>query len=206
MHRKMALVSAIAALATPPCPSVAAASDDPGGVEVQLHTDAPDVRIDRIVDGVAVPACVAPCGRVLPRDGVYVIDGPGVPRTQPFTLSASSGARTTLDVRAGSNLRHQVGVGAIAVGGVAFLGGAAALAVVGFHDLATLGEDVPRDPWPGRLTAVMLGGVPVFVVGLVLALSSSTVVTTGNGVTFSLGPSGRPRAWKLALTPRGLEF
>jgi hypothetical protein len=40
---------------------------------VELDADVPDVRIDRIVDGVPVTACVAPCGRVLPSDGVYVI-------------------------------------------------------------------------------------------------------------------------------------
>jgi hypothetical protein len=183
-----------------------ATAADPSGVEIELRANAPAVRIDRLVDGVAVPACVAPCVCVLPRDGTYVIDGPGVRPTKPFMLAPNRYARTTLDVRAGSNLRFGAGVGATAAGALAFLGGSVAMVVVGFHDLATRPDDAPPDPWMRRLLVTSLVGIPVILTGVVLVLTSPTRVTTSNDVSFSLHSPQRIRARRLVLTPRGLEF
>jgi hypothetical protein len=198
-------LSAIAALAgLAALPSAAAASD--AAVDVELHADSPVVRLDRIVDGVAVPACFAPCRLALPRDGVYVIGGPGVQPTKPFTLSGDVYGHTTLEVRAGSSLRFQIGMAATTIGAIAFLGGEVSAAVIGFHDLATRPDDAPREPWPSRLAIVGLAGIPVLITGVILVLTSPTRVTTSNGVRFSLRLPGRIHAAAIALTPRGLEF
>lgn len=173
-------------------------------VEIVLRADAPGVHIDRFVDGAAVPICVAPCNRVLPRDGVYVISGPGLPPTRPFTLNGST--QTTLAVRIGSSVRRDVGLGVLSTGMVALLGGGLATAVIGIHDLATRPDDAPGDPWAGRLAYVSLAGIPMIVTGAILMLTSPTRVTTSDGVTFTLGPSESKHAWSVALTPRGLQF
>ena len=88
----------------PPSPTAAPRPGEvPEGVFVELRADAPGVRIDRYVgdDSARIAVCSAPCRRVLPRDGRYVIDGVGIRTTSRFSLPEDQ-RQLILDVKAGS--------------------------------------------------------------------------------------------------------
>src|SRR4029077_1973154 len=66
----------------------------PGGrlVYVELRSDDPRTRIDRVVGGARVPACFAPCQKMLETNSLYVIEGDGICATSQFMLLGDRGA------------------------------------------------------------------------------------------------------------------
>jgi hypothetical protein len=194
--------SATAVVVAPPDPTVAARPGETReGVFVELRADAPGVRIDRYVRGGAmITVCSTPCRRVLPRDGLYVIDGAGIRTTSRFSLPDYR-RQLILDVKAGSAAQN-VGGGVLIVGGVLAL----------FFDLLSgPGPDAPVESnassiGDGTRVALLIGGALAVTLGTYLTLTSKTTVTSSSGTTFTrAGATRRPRA-TIAVTPRGLEF
>lgn len=96
----------------------------PRGPRVFLTSDDPNPRLQQLSRVKWEDVCLTPCGvRVDPR-GLYRIGGGTVRRTEPFRLRQSSGD-VIIDVEAGSNVKHFVGLG-LMIGGVVSLGYAAA--------------------------------------------------------------------------------
>jgi hypothetical protein len=175
----------------------------PGGVYVELRTNTPGVRIDRVVDGVAFPVCFAPCRQVLPRNNVYVIDGVGIRATSQFMLPDDR-QQVTLDLQAGSSATRGLGI-ALLVGGVVTLyGGLLLSASTNTYDPST-GTTTPSNS--SRGAAVLGIGLAAAAIGFFLTLNSHSTVVSSTGVTFSRAdpPSARKRP-AVALTARGLEF
>jgi hypothetical protein len=183
---------------------------DPGGVYVEVRTTTPNVRIDRIVDGVAVPVCFAPCNRMLPRAGLYVIDGQGIQATRDRFVLPRDRQQLVLDVQGGSSVLHGIGA-ATAVTGLVTAGlGLFAATIV---SLGSIDEEETAQQTDRRLEyralAVVGVGAAVGILGACLIDASRTKVTTSGGATLSLAPDTstiHPRRWVLALTPHGLEF
>ena len=90
----------------------------PGGVLVDVRSDAPNVRVDPVLPTGGTSACVAPCHRVLWRNVSYVVQAEGVPPTSAFVLPDST-SRVTLDVHAGSATKRTAGVALVDLAGVA---------------------------------------------------------------------------------------
>ena len=95
------------------------------------------MRIDRVIGNSRVPACYAPCGKMLDTGSVYVIEGDGVRATSQFVLPDDRD-KVTLDVQAGSSAR--------VAGGVILLGAGVASAYLGFvvWELGKISESIPR--------------------------------------------------------------
>jgi hypothetical protein len=178
----------------------------PRWVFVDLNSDDPHVRIDRVVGNSRIPACYAPCRKMLDTGSVYVIEGEGVRATSQFALPDDRD-KVSLDVRAGSSSRM--------AGGVILLAGGVGIAYLGFYvwELGKLGSidgsssSADRSVHTGE--TMMLLGLPVAILGLYLTISSHTSVTSSTGSTFTQAVPRAPRPGRrpwLALTPRGLEF
>jgi hypothetical protein len=179
-----------------------------GGVYVELRTDNPNVRIDRVVDGNYLPVCFAPCRKVLPRHDIYVITGDGVRSTSNFVLPDDR-ASVTLDVQAGSSAR-QVAGGVLMAGGIitAYVGLVVYAGGLGADRPASTTGSSSSQTNPGGMIAAGIG-VGAALVGLFLSSTSHTTVvsSTGNTFTDATPPPTPPRKRAaVALTPRGLEF
>jgi len=178
----------------------------PRWVFVDLNSDDPHVRIDRIVGNSRIPACYAPCRKMLDTGSVYVIAGDGVRATSQFALPDDRD-KVALDVRAGSSSRL--------AGGVILLAGGVGFAYLGFYvwELGKIGSidgsssSADRSAHTGE--TMMLISLPVAILGLYLTITSHTSVTSSTGSTFTQevprAPRPGHRPW-IALTPRGLEF
>jgi hypothetical protein len=180
-----------------------------GGVYVELRTDNPNVRIDRVVEGTSVgTVCFAPCRKVLPRSNAYVITGDGVHPTSSFVLPDDR-QQLTLDVHAGSSVNRTVGAAVLLVGGItAYLGlFAAEIYTLGAIDSSPSSSSSRRDASTGALLVTGLGIVGV-VTGIFLISSSRTTVVSSTGNSFSDGAPARPARHRpaVAVTARGLEF
>jgi hypothetical protein len=179
------------------------AGADPGGVYVELRADAPNVRIDRVVNGMQVAVCVAPCRRVLPRNNVYVIDGVGIRTTTQFMLPDDR-QQLTLDVKAGSAARRALGVVLLVGGGVVgYVGLVVAASRTNTYDSSTGTYRSRATSGPLAVGAI---GAAAVAVGVYLMLTSQTRVQSSSGVTFSRTDDARKKRPAIALTPRGLEF
>jgi hypothetical protein len=189
-----------------PPPSTASwGTPTPAEVYVDLRADDPHVRIDRLVGSLTTPICTAPCRRLLPRDGIYVIQGDGVPATSHFELPADR-QQVTLDVRAGSSGRRVAGGALIAVGVV--VGYIGVLAV----EASTLSNSFNNSPSAGTQgpsawsVALLGGGLVATLAGVYLCVTTHTTVVSSTGNTFTVAPSPPRKQPRVALTPRGLEF
>jgi hypothetical protein len=202
-----------APLGLPPVPPVAVPppglaahprpAEVPEGVFVELRVDAPGVRIDRYEsDGERVAVCSAPCQRVLPRDGLYVIDGPGIRTTSRFSLPEDR-RQLILDVKAGSAAQN--------VGGAFLIGGGVVTLFFALFAGLPPGPDAPVESSAstiggGTREALLVGGGLAVALGAILSLTSKTTVTSSSGATFTRARVTRgPRA-SIAVTPHGLEF
>ena len=178
----------------------------PRWVFVDVRTDDPHVRIDRVVGNNRIPACYAPCRKMLDTGSVYVIAGDGVRTTSQFMLPDDRD-KVSLDVQAGSTSRL--------AGGVILLGGGVAVAYLGFYvwELGKLGSIDSSSSNSSSAVhtgeTMMLIGLPAIILGLYLTISARTSVTSSTGSTFTQevprAPRSGHRPW-IALTPRGLEF
>jgi hypothetical protein len=176
---------------------------NPGGVYVELRSDAPNVRIDRVVDGTPVPICFAPCRQFLPRNNVYVIDGIGMRASSQFMLPDDR-PQVTLDVQAGSSSRRGAGIALLVGGVVAAYTGILLSAELNTYDPNT---GMFRNDNKDRGLVVMAVGAVAAVAGLYLTMTSQTKVMSSSGVTFSRAPDKRAaKRPTIALTTRGLEF
>lgn len=183
----------------------------PSGVYVELEADNPNTRLDRVVEGAAIPVCLAPCRRVLDRNNVYVIGGDGVRSTSHFALPDNHD-RVTLSVKAGSSSQLAGGAALIAVGG------AVGYAGLFLWELSLVSTSVANVNGNTNMTAprgnaglglgLMAVGVAVGAIGVYLALTARTTVSSSTGATFSETPPVRRKRpfFDLALTPRGIEF
>jgi hypothetical protein len=174
----------------------------PRWVLVELNSDDPRARIDRVIGTNRVPACYAPCRKMLDTGSVYVIGGDGVRATSQFVLPDDRD-KVTLDVKAGSSAQF--------AGGIILVGAGVAAAYLGFlvWELGKLSEiDSSSSSNNGVRTGetMMLVGVPAAILGLYLTVTTHTTVNSSTGATFTQEtPRPRHRPW-LALTARGLEF
>ena len=171
---------------------------------VDLEADNPNVRLDRTVGNLTVPVCLAPCRRPLPRDGIYVIQGDGVPATSRFQLPDDR-QQVTLDVHAGSSGRRIAGGTLIAAGVVAAYAGllvADASSASNIFDTSSSGGR-GTSSWP---LVLLGGGVVATLAGVYLCLTTHTTVVSSTGNTFTVAPSAPGKHPRFALTPRGLEF
>jgi hypothetical protein len=174
----------------------------PRWVLVELNSDDPRARIDRVIGTNRVPACYAPCRKMLDTGSVYVIGGDGVRATSQFVLPDDRD-KVTLDVKAGSSAQF--------AGGIILVGAGVAAAYLGFlvWELGKLSEiDSSSSSNNGVRTGetMMLVGVPAAILGLYLTVTTHTAVNSSTGATFTQEtPRPRHRPW-LALTARGLEF
>ena len=183
----------------------------PSGVYVELEADNPNTRIDRVVEGVTIPVCLAPCRRVLDRNNIYVIGGDGVRSTSHFALPDNHD-RVTLRVKAGSSSQLAGGAALIAVGG------AVGYAGLFLWELSLVSTSVANVNGNANMTAprgnaglglgLMAVGLAVGAIGVYLALTARTTVSSSTGATFSETPPVRRKRpfFDLALTPRGIEF
>jgi hypothetical protein len=174
-------------------------------IYVDLEGDNPNVRIDRLVGNLTVPVCLAPCRRPLPRDGIYVIQGDGVPATSRFQLPDDR-QQVTLDVHAGSSGRRMAGATLIVAGVVAAYAGllvADANSASSIFDTSSSGAARGSSSWP---LVLLGGGVVATLAGVYLCLKTHTTVVSSTGNTFTVVPSAPGRHPRFALTPRGLEF
>ena len=177
----------------------------PATIYVDLEADNPNVRIDRIVGNLTVPVCSAPCRRPLPRDGIYVIQGDGVPATSRFQLPDDR-QQVTLDVHAGSSGRRIAGATLIVAGVVAAYAGllvADANTANNIFDNSSSGAARGSSSWP---LVLLGGGLVATLAGVYLCLTTHTTVVSSTGNTFTLAPSAPGKHSRFALTPRGLEF
>jgi hypothetical protein len=175
----------------------------PRWVYVDLKSDEPRVRIDRVIGSEHVPACYAPCRKMLDTGSVYVIGGDGVRTTSQFVLPDDRNA-VTLDVQAGSSGRFAGGIILLAAGvAVGYLG----LLVWEAGQISGIDSSSNSSNSTVRTGETMvLIGLPAAVLGLYLTITTHTTVTSSTGSTFTLdAPSRSHRPW-IALTPRGLEF
>jgi hypothetical protein len=180
----------------------------PRWVLVELNSDDPRVRIDRVVGNNRVPACYAPCGKMLDTGSVYVIGGDGVRATSQFVLPDDRD-KVTLDVQAGSSAR--------VAGGIILLGAGIASTYLGFlvwelGKISEIDSTTTSSSSNGVRTGatMMLIGIPAAVIGLVLTITTHTTVSSSTGSTFTqetTRPGKRPwLAFTPRLTPFGLEF
>jgi hypothetical protein len=172
-------------------------------IYVEMHSDDPHARIDRVVDGSKLPACVTPCRKWLRTDEVYVIEGDGVRSTSKFQLPDDRNA-VTLDVEAGSSARLGGGAALMLGGGIV---GYIGIFVVEAGAVSNINGNGDGDN-AIRVGGVMLvGGAVALIAGLYMVVTTTTKVTSSTGSTFTR-EEARPaprRKW-IALTPRGLEF
>ena len=176
----------------------------PRWVFVDLNSDDPRARIDRVVGGNRIPACYAPCRKMLDTASVYVIEGDGVRATSQFALPDDRD-KVTLDVKAGSSARF--------AGGIILLAGGVAVAYLGsvVWELGKIGsiDGGANNNAVHTGVTMMLIGLPAAILGLYLTVSTHTSVTSSTGSTFTQevprAPRPGHRPW-IALTPRGLEF
>jgi hypothetical protein len=176
----------------------------PATIDVDLQANNPNVRLDRMVGNLTVPVCLAPCRRSLPRDGIYVIQGDGVPATSRFQLPDDR-QRVTLDVHAGSSGRRIVGATLIVAGVVAAYAGllaADANSLGNGSDTSSSGGVWAPSSWT---LALLGGGLVATLAGAYLCLTTHTTVVSSTGNTFTVAPAARKHS-RFALTPRGLEF
>jgi len=175
----------------------------PATIYVDLEADNPNVRIDRMVGNLSVPVCLAPCRRPLPRDGIYVIQGDGVPATSRFQLPDDR-QQVTLDVHAGSSGRRMAGATLIVAGVVAAYAG---LLVAGnlSNGSDTSSSDGTRGP-SSWAVGLLGGGLVATFAGLYLCMTTHTTVVSSTGNTFTVAPAAPRKHSRFALTPRGLEF
>jgi hypothetical protein len=177
----------------------------PATIYVDLKADNPNVRIDRLVGNLTVPVCSAPCRRPLPRDGIYVIEGDGVPATSHFQLPDDR-QQVTLDVHAGSSGRRIAGATLIVAGVVAaYAGLLVADANSASSSFDTSSNGVARGPSSWSL-GLLAGGVVATLAGVYLCMTTHTTVVSSTGNTFTVAPSAPGKHSRFALTPRGLEF
>lgn len=174
----------------------------PRWVAVDVRSDDPRVRIDRVVGDSRVPVCSTPCRKMLDTGSIYVIEGDGVRATRQFVLPDDRNA-VTLDVQAGSSARFATGVILVGAGVVVSYVGAL---VWEAGTLSDLGSSSHTNAARTGGTMVLVG-VPAALIGLYLTVTTHTSVSSSTGATFTLDapPQPRRRPW-IALTPRGLEF
>lgn len=158
-----------------------------------------------MVGNLTVPVCSAPCRRPLSRDGIYVIQGDGVPATSRFQLPDDR-QQVTLDVHAGSSGRRVAGATLIVAGVVAAYAG---LLVSDVNSLNN-GSDTSsgggvRGPSSWTL-GLLAGGLVATVAGVYLCMTTHTTVVSSTGNTFTVAPSAPTKHSRFALTPRGLTF
>lgn len=179
------------------------------GVYVELNADDPNTRIDRMDGGTPVPVCLAPCRMVLDRNQLYVIQGQGVRRTSQFLLPDGHD-RVTLDVEAGSSSRMATGVVLTVGGGAMAYLGMFVIQMTAFSHLANASDPEPRRASslsPNVGLAMMGGGITAAAIGIYLAATARTSVTSSTGSRFSdASPQARKRSKTFALTARGIEF
>lgn len=175
----------------------------PRWVYVELRSDDPRTRIDRVLEGTVIPVCFAPCRKMLDTNSLYVIEGEGVRATSKFVLPDDRDS-VALDVQAGSTTR--LAAGAILMGAglvTAYIGALA-------WEASTLSNSFDGMAMANRSASVgetmVIVGVVGAVVGLSLALSTHTTVTSSTGSTFTRDDSAPRRSPLLALTARGLAF
>jgi hypothetical protein len=194
----------LSSVVAPPGPTAAPRPGEvPEGVFVELRADAPGVWIDRYVgDGARVTVCSAPCRRVLPRDGLYVIDGVGIRTTSRFSLPEDQ-RQLILDVKAGSAAQNVGGAFLVVGGGATILFALVAGGPPGPDASVQSSGSMIGD---GTRVALLVGGGLAVALGAILSLTSKTTVTTSSGATFTRARvTRRPRA-PIAVTPHGLEF
>lgn len=185
-----------------PAPNGARAA--PRSVYVELRADNPRVRIDRVLEGMTSPVCVAPCRTWLDAQSAYVITGDGVRSTSRFVLPDDRDA-VTLDVRAGSTARLVVGTLLIGGGVATIYIGALVWEASALSGLP--GGDPQRGDQLRRVGITMTAiGIPAALFGTYLALTSHTSVASSTGSTFTQAAPPRPKRPRVALTGRGLEF
>ena len=178
-------------------------------VYVELTSDDPRTRIDRVVGGARVPACFAPCQKMLETNTLYVIEGDGIRSTSQFMLPDDRPS-VRLDVQAGPTSRLAggvvlmgLGIATLYIGAVVWEFGAVQNASANSFGSSTDTRDNSRAVSIGKTMVII--GIPAALVGLYLAVTTRTSVNSSTGATFTRAPPPRRRL-PIALTPRGLEF
>lgn len=200
-HRVVAASLAASAMVT----TVSSSRAQEETAHVELRSDNPNTTLNRVTGQLSVsgPAghatgvsfemvCTIPCNRQLPRNAKYFVGGSGVMESSSFILPPGN---VRLDVETGSRGAFIGGVLLSALGGGAMITGGI-LALAGSGSETSEGLTTPG--------LVILGaGVPILIVGIVVAAKNTTSVYTAEGMTLARAKDGRP---SLALSPGGLRF
>jgi hypothetical protein len=178
-------------------------------VHVQMHSDDPRTRIDKVMGpGASIPVCFSPCDKMLDTSSTYIIQGEGIRATSRFMLPDDRDS-VRLDVQSGSTSRVAGGAVLMGAGLITAYAGLFVLAATAVSNTAsdlgtTTGQPQHHSPVLGEV--MILGGLAAGVVGLYLVASTHTTVSSSSGATFTRD-TGAPRKWpRLALTPNGLVF
>jgi hypothetical protein len=89
---------------------------NPAGPRVFLRSDNANPRLQHLGRIKWTDVCVSPCGVNVEPGGLYRIGGGTIRKSDPFQLPRASGD-VVIDVQAGSNVKHFVGLG-LMIGGV----------------------------------------------------------------------------------------
>jgi len=174
-----------------------------------MRSDDPRTRIDRVIPGGgAAPVCFSPCNKMLESNSLYVIQGDGVRSTTRFLLPDDRDS-VDLNVQAGSSAR--VAGGAILMGAgivTAYIGLFVWAAGVANNSIDSSLAGMPRNDHSVAVGETMVvAGLAGGLLGLYLAVSTHTTVTSSSGTTFTRDTTAPPRQRpRIALTPTGLVF
>jgi len=90
----------------------------PTGPRVSLRADNQNVRLEQLSRTNWSTVCLTPCGYSVDANGIYRIGGTTIRKSDSFKLPRASGD-VLIDVQAGSNTKHFVGLGLMIGGAVA---------------------------------------------------------------------------------------
>jgi hypothetical protein len=111
----------------------------PQGPRVFLSSDNPNPRLQQLSRVRWEDVCLTPCGVRVDPHGLYRIGGGTVRKTDPFRLPARSGD-VIINVEAGSNVKHFVGLGLM-------IGGAVSIGYGALFYLVSRNEQTYSDPY-----------------------------------------------------------
>ncbi len=143
------------------------------------------------------PVCVSPCDAQAWAGLKYRIGGPGVKRSEPFTVYPGQDP-LTVQANVGSKGQWLTGVIVTPIGGVTLFYGVLLYALEGFC-FDSCGSQ--SDDTNVAAAVLMASGAAAVAVGIVLITSNQTQVSS-----YDLAPRGVPLGAGFSLGPQGLMF